>query len=80
MLVTDGIKNKIKINVGILYAINRAPIETAASLIVTNLAKGITGDTINTGDIFGGISGAIRNPNVEVLFQKMNLRTFDLNI
>ena len=38
----------------------------------------ITGDTISTSDIFGGISGAIRNPNVEVLFQKMNLRTFDL--
>ena len=57
--------------------IKRAPVELAASL-VTNLAKGITGDTINTGDIFGGISGAIRNPNVEVLFQKMNLRTFDL--
>ena len=57
--------------------INKAPVEMAASL-VTNLAKGITGDQINTGDIFGGISGVIRNPNVEVLFQKMNLRTFDL--
>ena len=56
--------------------INKAPVEMAASL-VTNLAKGITGDQINTGDIFGGISGVIRNPNVEVLFQKMNLRTFD---
>ena len=69
-------KVKSTINVG-KNAINRAPIETAASL-VTGLAKGITGDTITTGDIFGGISGAIRNPNVEVLFQKMNLRTFDL--
>ena len=68
-------KVKSTINVG-KNAINRAPIETAASL-VTGLAKGITGDTITTGDIFGGISGAIRNPNVEVLFQKMNLRTFD---
>ena len=57
--------------------INKAPVEMAASL-VTNLAKGITGDQINTGDIFGGVSGVIRNPNVEVLFQKMNLRTFDL--
>ena len=58
--------------------IQKASVELAAGL-VTNLAKGITGDTINTGDIFGGISGAIRNPNVEVLFQKMNLRTFDLS-
>lgn len=58
-------------------SISKAPVELAASL-VTNLAKGITGDTINTGDIFGGIDGVIRNPNVEVLFQKMSLRTFDL--
>jgi len=70
-------KVKSTINVG-KNAINRAPIELAASL-VTGLAKGITGDSISTGDIFGGISGAIRNPNVEVLFQKMNLRTFDLS-
>ena len=35
--------------------INKAPVEMAASL-VTNLAKGITGDQINTGDIFGGVS------------------------
>ena len=75
---TDGIVEKLK-SLGNVTSknIQRAPIEAAASL-VTNLAKGITGDTINTGDIFGGISGAIRNPNVEVLFQKMNLRTFDL--
>jgi hypothetical protein len=50
-----------------------------AASLVTNLAKGITGDTITASDIFAGVSGAIRNPNVEVLFQKMNLRTFDLS-
>ena len=74
-----GITNKLKgaANVG-NKNIQRAPIETAASL-VTALAKGITGDTITASDIFAGVSGAIRNPNVEVLFQKMNLRTFDLS-
>lgn len=75
----DGFVNKFKEaanNTG--KGISKAPIELAASL-VTNLAKGITGDSITTGDIFGGISGVIRNPNVEVLFQKMNLRTFDLS-
>ena len=50
----------------------------AAAQIVTGLASKITGDTISTGDVFGGISGVARNPNVEVLFQKMELRTFDL--
>ena len=48
----------------------------AAAEIVTKLANKITGDTISTGDVFGGISGVARNPNVEVLFQSMELRTF----
>ena len=50
----------------------------AAAQIVTGLANKITGDTISTGDVFGGISGVARNPNVELLFQSMELRTFDL--
>jgi hypothetical protein len=50
----------------------------AASAIVTGLAQKITGDQITAGDLFGGISGVARNPNVEVLFQSMELRTFDL--
>mgnify|MGYP005682063503 CR=1 FL=1 len=75
----DNFANKIKEATNTIGKnINKAPVEMAASL-VTNLAKGITGDQINTGDIFGGVSGVIRNPNVEVLFQKMNLRTFDLS-
>ena len=50
----------------------------AAAEMITKLANTITGDTISTGDVFGGISGVARNPNVEVLFQSMELRTFDL--
>ena len=50
----------------------------AAAQIVTGLANKITGDTISTGDVFGGISGVARNPNMELLFQSMELRTFDL--
>ena len=75
---TDGIVEKLKQagnETG--KGLSKAPVELAASLI-TNLAKGITGDSINTGDVFGSIDGVIRNPNVEVLFQRMNLRTFDL--
>ena len=70
---TDGIVEKLKQagnETG--KGLSKAPVELAASLI-TNLAKGITGDSINTGDVFGSIDGVIRNPNVEVLFQRMNL-------
>ena len=58
-------------------ALDKSMVEAAAS-IVTGLAQKITGDTITAGDLFGGISGVARNPNVEVLFQNMELRTFDL--
>ena len=58
-------------------ALNRGTANAAAEM-VTKLANTITGDTISTGDVFGGISGVARNPNVEVLFQSMELRTFDL--
>ena len=75
---TEGVGNKLK---SALKTANSAaqnlPVNAAASLI-TNLAKGVTGDQINASDVFGGISGVIKNPNVELLFQKMNLRTFDL--
>ena len=49
----------------------------AAAEAITKLATSVTGDTITTGDVFGGAKGVVRNPNTEVLFQNMNLRTFD---
>ena len=58
-------------------ALNRGTANAAAEM-VTKLANTITGDTISTGDVFGGISGVARNPNMEVLFQSMEVRTFDL--
>lgn len=39
----------------------------------------ITGDSLSNDDIFGGISGAILNPNVELLFQSSDMRNFQLN-
>ena len=74
----EGVGNKLKtaLKTAQKTAAN-LPVNAAAS-IITNLAKGITGDQINASDVFGGISGVIKNPNVELLFQKMNLRTFDL--
>jgi len=50
----------------------------AAATAVSELAKGITGDNISSGDVFASVGGVIRNPNVELLFQSMSLRTFDL--
>ena len=58
--------------------VDRGTVEAAAAA-VTKLAQSLTGDSISAGDLFGGISGVARNPNVEVLFQNMELRTFDLS-
>ena len=58
-------------------AIGRGTVEAGAA-IVTKLSEKITGDQISASDLFGGISGVARNPNVELLFQSMKLRTFDL--
>jgi len=38
----------------------------------------ITGDTISNNDIFGSISGAVLNPNVELLFDSVDMRNFNL--
>ena len=74
----EGIGNKLKKALDTAGgAFNKLGVNAAASTITT-LAKGITGDTITASDVFAGISGVVRNPNVELLFQKMNLRTFDL--
>jgi len=63
--------------------------ESASSQFDTLLPKGgaaaiqkaitkITGDTISNNDIFGSISGAVLNPNVELLFDSIDMRNFNL--
>jgi len=41
--------------------------------------QAITGDVLSNNDIFGGISGAILNPNTELLFDSVDMRNFTLN-
>lgn len=39
----------------------------------------ITGDSLSNDDIFGALSGAILNPNTELLFESTDMRNFTLN-
>ena len=73
--VTEKLASSVN-NIG--TALKKLPVNAAASAI-TQLAKSITGDNLTQSDVFAGISGVVRNPNVELLFQKMNLRTFSLS-
>ena len=78
ILAAAGSKNKLEDTFKALgESIGKAPVNAAAAAI-TGLSSSITGDSITTDDVFGGISGVVRNPNTELLFEKMNLRTFDL--
>lgn len=41
--------------------------------------NGLTGGSANINQVMGGISGTIINPNVEMMYQSPDLRTFTLN-
>ena len=46
--------------------------------IIKDSVKKISGDVLNDDDIYGGISGVVQNPNAELLFQNIDMRTFSL--
>ena len=73
----DGIEKIDELSKSVGESIGRGTVNSAAA-IVSGLAEKITGDQISANDLFTGISGVARNPNVEVLFQSMQLRNFDL--
>ena len=51
---------------------------TGTAIIRKGIQK-ITGDSLSNDDIFGAISGAILNPNTELLFNGVDMRNFQLN-
>lgn len=59
-------------------AYERIPAIMGATVVRKAIQK-ITGDVITNDDIFGGTSGAILNPNTELLFSGSDMRNFQLN-
>jgi len=51
----------------------------AGAAAVQQGASMLTGDNLSYNDIFGGISGAIFNPNTELLFGGVQMRNFSLD-
>lgn len=45
---------------------------------VKSAVKGASGDVLSDSDVFGGIGGVVENPNAELLFQNIDMRTFSL--
>ena len=46
--------------------------------IIKDSVKKISGDVLSDDDLYGGISGVVQNPNAELLFQNIDMRTFSL--
>ena len=59
-------------------AFQRLPAMTGSAAIRAAVQK-ITQDSLSNDDVFGSISGAILNPNTELLFSGHDMRNFQLN-
>ena len=62
----------------ITKAIDRS-IPIAGAMAIRKALQKISGDQLSNDDIFGGVSGAILNPNVELMYGGTDLRNFTLN-
>ena len=74
----DGLSKLDNLSTTASQLIQTVPQQAGRALIQKAVQK-ITGDSLSNDDIFGSISGAILNPNVELLFQGSDLRNFQLN-
>ena len=53
-------------------------VQLGGAQIIRETITSITGDKISNDDVFGAISGAILNPNTELLFSAVDMRNFQL--
>lgn len=51
----------------------------AGAAVIRKGIQKITGDVLSNDDVFGSISGAILNPNTELLYSATDMRNFQLN-
>jgi len=51
----------------------------AGAKIIREIVQATSGDSLSNDDVFGAISGAILNPNTELLFSGVDMRNFQLN-
>jgi len=54
-------------------------VQLGGAQVIRQSLKAITGDDISNDDVFGAISGAILNPNTELLFSAVDVRNFQLS-
>ena len=74
----EGLNKLDGLATGVANAVDRLPALTGSAAIRKGIQK-ITGDSLSNDDVFGAISGAILNPNTELLFSGHDMRNFQLN-
>ena len=74
----EGLNKLDNATTGLANAIERLPALGGSAAIRKGIQK-ITGDSLSNDDVFGAISGAILNPNTELLFSGHDMRNFQLN-
>lgn len=74
----EGLNKLDNAATGMANALERLPALGGSAAIRKGIQK-ITGDSLSNDDVFGAISGAILNPNTELLFSGHDMRNFQLN-
>ena len=73
-----GLANKFTSGFGTLTSAAERSLGLAAAKVLQKTVKAAGGDQLTKDDIFGSISGAIMNPNTELMFQSVDMRNFML--
>ena len=74
----QGLKNKFGGGFGVISGSAERALGLASAKIIQKAVKKAGGDQLSNNDIFGSISGAILNPNTELLYQSVDMRNFML--
>ena len=74
----EGLSNKFGGGFGTLSGSAERALGLASAKILQKTVKAAGGDQLTNDDIFGSISGAIMNPNTELMFQGVDMRNFML--
>tara|TARA_A200000159_G_scaffold115441_1_gene108720 strand:+ start:411 stop:1598 length:1188 start_codon:yes stop_codon:yes gene_type:complete len=73
-----GIGNKLGAGFGVVGGAAERALGLASAAVLQKGVQKAGGDSLTKDDIFGGISGAIMNPNTELMFQSVDMRNFAL--
>ena len=74
----EGLDKKLQAGIATLGETAERSMGLLAAAALRKSIQAITGDTLSNDDVFGSISGAIMNPNTELLFQSVDMRNFML--